>query len=104
MSMVQQNNDQLVKTLMAMLKEPKVEEGLNPYDPNVSPIGDFQDSPSTVRLMPVEASPNFDGDRVKRDAAASWLQRFEETAIACGWSDREVLRRFRLHSDKPVHD
>ncbi|CAK4659678.1 unnamed protein product [Aphanomyces euteiches] len=55
MSMLQQNNDQLVKTLMAMLKEPKVEEELNPYDPDVSPIGDFQDSPSTVRLMPVEA-------------------------------------------------
>ncbi|CAK4648273.1 unnamed protein product [Aphanomyces euteiches] len=54
--------------------------------------------------MPVEALPNFDGDRFNRDAAASWLQRFEETAIACGWSDREVLRRFRLHSDKPVHD
>ncbi|CAK4398823.1 unnamed protein product [Aphanomyces euteiches] len=104
MSMLQQNNDQLVKTLMAMLKEPKVEEELNPYDPDVSPIGDFQDSPSTVRLMPVEALPNIDGDRVNRDAAASWLQRFEEIAIACGWSDREVFHRFRLHSDKPVHD
>ncbi|CAK4345705.1 unnamed protein product [Aphanomyces euteiches] len=57
-----------------------------------------------MRLMPVEFIANFDGDRDNRNAAASWLQRFEETAIACGWSDLEILRRFRLHSDKPVHD
>ncbi|CAK4494678.1 unnamed protein product, partial [Aphanomyces euteiches] len=104
MSMLKRNNDDLVKTLMTLLRaEPKAHEETDPYDSDSSPIGDFAPA-STMRLMPVESIANFDGDRDNRDAAASWLQRFEETAIACGWSDREILRRFRLHSDKPVHD
>ncbi|KAH9139509.1 hypothetical protein AeRB84_016215 [Aphanomyces euteiches] len=89
---------------MTLLRaEPKAHEEADPYDSDSSPIGDFAPA-STMRLMPVEFIANFDGDRDNRNAAASWLQRFEETAIACGWSDLEILRRFRLHSDKPVHD
>ncbi|CAK4639694.1 unnamed protein product, partial [Aphanomyces euteiches] len=104
MSMLKRNKDDLVKTLMTLLRaEPKAHEETDPYDSDSSPIGDFAPA-STMRLMPVESIANFDGDSDNRDAAASWLQRFEETAIACGWSDREILRRFRLNSDKPVHD
>ncbi|KAH9098932.1 hypothetical protein LEN26_016496 [Aphanomyces euteiches] len=104
MSMLQRNNDQLVKMLMAMFREPRPTEDYDPYDSDASPIGEPLGPPNTVRLMPVEALQNFDGDRENKDAAAMWLQRFEETAVACGWSDKEVLQRFRLHSDKPVHD
>ncbi|CAK4629325.1 unnamed protein product [Aphanomyces euteiches] len=104
MSMLQRNNDQLVKMLMAMFREPRPTEDYDPYDSDASPIGEPLGPPNTVRLMPVEALHNFHGDRENKDAAAMWLQRFEETAVACGWSDKEVLRRFRLHSDKPVHD
>ena len=91
MSMLKRNNDDLVKTLMAMLRvEPKANEENDPYDSDSSPIGDFAPT-SMMRLMPVESLANFDGDRYNKDAAASWLQRFEETAIVCGWSDKEIL-------------
>ncbi|CAK4783734.1 unnamed protein product, partial [Aphanomyces euteiches] len=73
-------------------------------DDDPTPVGILQENPNTIRLMPVETIPVFDGNRDDRDAAATWLSRFEETAFSCGWSDVETLRRFKLHTAKPVQD
>ncbi|KAF0734799.1 hypothetical protein Ae201684_008646 [Aphanomyces euteiches] len=57
-----------------------------------------------VQILPVESLPTFKGDSEGRDAAGAWLQRLEETAVSCGWTDVETKRRFRLHVARPVQD
>ncbi|CAK4241387.1 unnamed protein product, partial [Aphanomyces euteiches] len=106
MAMLEANNEQLIRQLMTMMKNttqraPELDDWI---DDDPTPVGILQENPNTIRLMPVETIPVFDGNRDDRDAAATWLSRFEETAFSCGWSDVETLRRFKLHTAKPVQD
>ncbi|KAG9404517.1 hypothetical protein AC1031_004725 [Aphanomyces cochlioides] len=104
--MLEANNEQLIRQLMPMMKNttPRAPELDDWIDDDPTPVGILQENPNTIRLMPVETIPVFDGNREDRDAAATWLSRFEETAFSCGWSDVETLRRFKLHTAKPVQD
>ncbi|CAK4365581.1 unnamed protein product [Aphanomyces euteiches] len=106
MAMLEANNEQLIRQLMTMMKNttqraPELDDWI---DDDPTPVGILQENPNTIRLMPVETIPVFDGNRDDRDPAATWLSRFEETAFSCGWSDVETLRRFKLHTAKPVQD
>lgn len=103
MSMLQENNDRLVRQLMSMMRsQPLPDE--EPEEENVAPVGISSTSSNTVRLMPVDPIPTFDGNREDHDAAASWLRRFEETAVACGWTSKETLRQFGIHTSKSVQN
>ncbi|CAK4303464.1 unnamed protein product, partial [Aphanomyces euteiches] len=98
MTMLEANNEQLIRQLMTMMKNttqraPELDDWI---DDDPTPVGILQENPNTIRLMPVETIPVFDGNRDDRDAAATWLSCFEETAFSCGWSD--------LHTAKPVQD
>ncbi|KAF0726095.1 hypothetical protein Ae201684_015608 [Aphanomyces euteiches] len=89
MTMLEANNEQLIRQLMTMMKNttqraPELDDWI---DDDPTPVGILQENPNTIRLMPVETIPVFDGNRDDRDAAATWLSCFEETAFSCGWSD-----------------
>ncbi|KAF0689332.1 Aste57867_19213 [Aphanomyces stellatus] len=105
--MLKDNNKQLMLMLRQLKEDARAQdsttENLDDLDEEVPQVG-VQNYGTHVQIMSVDTIPMFTVYVEGRDAASTWLQRFEVTAVSCRWSDDETKRRFKLYVSRPVQD